>query len=636
MGNRERFKKLAEKRRTKNEAKKEPLPNVGGGASQAQTDIIVSNLPHIDFDAIDDIDIATMNAEAPLLDLIRQDDCGKEYDSGDYIKFETCPICEHHDCFVYVRNGNYWQCFSENHNQKSAIKAGGYSDYLRAKGVSNSEAIATLREVTGHPRQTFTTITTTATGDVFEGFEKLPRNEKTYSRLFARWLSGKVCFVPEEKGWRYWDGKHWVKDGDGQRINRLCKKFVDDLIVRAQRVKNVSDEERKSLINHVNNYNRLNDRKRLIEDTKCELTVYRAKFDADTHIINLQNGTFNLDTLTFAEGHDPNDLCGKVANVNFDPNATCEEWERFLNQSLDGDKKTIELLQVVLGLALTADTSAECMFILLGKTRSGKSTTVETIQRMLNADDDGYSCSCNPETFAIKKFDDASRPSSDVARLAGKRFVVTSEPPKNMLFNVARLKQLTGRDMITARYLHENEFQFYPQFTLIMTANNAPRVNDMTLFDSDRIHVIPFNNHLEASQRDLGLKDRLAAPESLSGILNWCIDGLRRFRRDGLIPSPTVLAATAAYRTDSDKIQSFMNECTVPYYDECITAVDLYRSYQEWCKESGYQAEGRKGFYRDLRERGLLAETHTINGRTVRHVVLGCKLGDGYADGCNF
>lgn len=394
------------------------------------------------------------------------------------------------------------------------------------------------------------------------------RNEKEWSRAFAKWLYGKVCFVPEGRGWRYWDDKHWVKDGDAQRINRLCKRFVDDLIVYAQTSASIAEEMRQQFVTFVNKYNKLNERKKLIEDTKCEVTVQRWRFDAKTTLLNLRNGTLDLETLEFREGHDAADLLSKIANVSYDPYATCEEWKRFIDQSLTGDEETIAFLQVVPGLALTCDTSVECMFIPLGPTRSGKSTTAEIVQKMLNPEDDGYACACNPETFAVKKFDDTSRPSSDVARLSRRRFVVTSEPPKNMLFNAARLKQLTGRDMTTARFLHESEIQFYPQFTLVMTANNAPRVNDVTLFESGRIHAIPFNNHLDADQRDLGLKDRLTEPASPSGILNWCQD-------------------------------------------------------------SGYQAEGKQAFYRELRERKIMVDSCTVKSVTKRNVMPNRKLAGG-------
>lgn len=461
------------------------------------------------------------------------------------------------------------------------------------------------------------------------GIETVPHNEKEFSRAFARWIGGAACFVPEERGFRFWDGRHWVRDGDSQRVNRICKQFVDELITYAQGCPGMDENARSALISYANRYNRLNERKRLIEDAKCEITVRRSDFDARDSLLNLENGVLDLETMEFTPSHDPADLITKLAGVRYDPGAACGEWERFIYQSLSGDADTISYLQTVLGLALSCDTSAECMFILLGRTRSGKSTTVETIQRMLNPEDDGYACSCNPETFAIKRFNDASRPSSDIARLAGRRFVTTSEPPKTMLFNVARLKQLTGRDMVTARFLHENEIQFYPKFTLLMAANNAPKVNDMTLFDSDRVYVIPFDNHLEAGERDARLKDRLARPGSLSGILNWCLAGWERFKAEGLRPSDAVLSATAKYRAESDKLLCFMGDCLERGAEWMLPGSEVYRAYREWCSESGYQAEGKQAFFRELRERGLLAAACTVNGETRRNIMPGFRLARG-------
>lgn len=355
------------------------------------------------------------------------------------------------------------------------------------------------------------------------------------------------------------------------------------------------------------------------------MTVARSEFDAKSNLLNLQNGTLDLDTMEFRERHDSYDYLGKIANVSYDPDARCNEWESFLGESLAGDCETIAFLQDVLGLALMCDTSTECMFILLGKTRSGKSTTVETIQKMLNPEDDGYACASNPETFATKCFDDASRPSSDIARLAGKRFVVTSEPPKSMLLNVARLKQLTERDMITARSLHENEIQFYSQFTLVMTANNAPRVNDV-----NTVRVEPrLRDSLQLLPRSEGARpgpERAARAARKSLGNSELVPGrLARFKKEGLQPSGLVTLATADYQAKSDKIHCFMGECMTTS-DDAVTGADAYEAYQDWCRSSGYQAEGEQTFFNGLRERGILQERGTVNGQTRRNVIPNCSL----------
>lgn len=464
-----------------------------------------------------------------------------------------------------------------------------------------------------------------APGNPLKGVEYAPRDEKTFSRVFGHWLSGKVCYVPEEKAYRIWDGTHWAKDSDSKRIHRLCKKFVDELILYAQCDPGVSDAMRGDLVTFANKYNKLSERKKLIEDTCCEVTVCASEFDAKDNLLNVANGVIDLDTLEFVDEHNPEDRLSKIANVEYDPSATCEEWVRFIDESLGGDKETIRYLQKVMGIALTTDTSQECMFLLLGKTRSGKSTTVETIQTMLNSGEDGYACACNPETFAVKRNVDSSRPSSDIARLRGCRFAVAAEPSKSMLFDVARLKQLTGRDSVVARFLNQNEIQFKPQFTLVMTANNGPKVNDATLFESDRIFVIPFDNHLEKSERDTKLKDRLVKPKSLSGILNWCLEGLRLYKEEGLEPSPAITAATQKYAHDSDKIACFFDDCMIRD-DGNSTGNYVYQSYKSWCISSGYSPEGKQQFFKELRARKLLADSGSINGSTHRNVVLGYRV----------
>ena len=460
--------------------------------------------------------------------------------------------------------------------------------------------------------------------DVFTGSENLPRDEKEWSRVFAKWLNDKACFVPEEKGWRSWDGRHWAKDGDTQAVKRLCKQFVDELIIYAQKCPGLEGDARKRFVDHANKYNKLNEREKLIKDAQCEVTVMHSRFDGKPELLNVLNGVYNLESFTFTPGHNPGDYIGQLAPVEYDQDAQCEEWERFMRDSI-GDKETIAFVQTIFGLALTSITRDECFFILQGPTRSGKSTTVETIQTLLGSGNDGYSCASDPSTFAPTRFPDGSKPTPDIARLDGKRFVVTSEPPRGMLFNVALLKNLTGRDQITARNLDENPIQYYPQFKLMMTCNALPQVNDMTIFDRESVWVIPFGNHRARHQRDLTLRDRLTAPKSLSGILNWCLDGLRRYNETGLVPTQRVIDATSEYRTQSDKLSLFLRDTLERAAHDSVTGTSLWEEYQSWCNSSGLNPGGKMTFFQDLRERGMMADTATISGKTFRNVVTGYR-----------
>ena len=87
-----------------------------------------------------------------------------------------------------------------------------------------------------------------------------------------------------------------------------------------------------------------------------------------------------------------------------------------------------------------------------------------------------------------------------------------------MLFDSSLVKTLTGRDSISARFLHENEFQFKPKFKLILNSNYLPVINDKTVFSSNRVKVIPFERHFAEKEQNKHLKEQLQ--QEIDGILN--------------------------------------------------------------------------------------------------------------------
>ena len=273
-----------------------------------------------------------------------------------------------------------------------------------------------------------------------------------------------------------------------------------------------------------------------------------------------------------------------VSGVNYDPNARSELWERVVNDVMENDSEKAVYLQKALGYGLTGDTSEECFFLLYGATtRNGKGTLSETYRTMQG----GYGRATRPETITQKDKANSNAPTEDIARLAGARSVNISELGKQMVLSSALVKTLTGRDTINARFLNENSFEFVPQFKLFVNTNYLPKVTDPTIFDSGRVKVIPFNRHFTENEQDKSLKKKLTSAKNLSGILNWCLDGLWLMREAGFDPPTAVQAATASYRRDSDKIARFVDEMMEPDITGEIRTEDAYRAYQEWCTRNG-------------------------------------------------
>ena len=153
-------------------------------------------------------------------------------------------------------------------------------------------------------------------------------------------------------------------------------------------------------------------------------------------------------------------------------------------------------------------------------------------------DRSGYACTVNPESLAVRSFANGSGPSSDVARWRGKRLLLTTEFSDGLNLDCELVKRITGGSPMTARRMRENDSSFTMDGTLVMLANVWPNVTDPTLFDGGRPVCFPFEHHLEEGEIDQSLRGRLHDPRELSGLLNWCLDGLRAYRRDGLGETP--------------------------------------------------------------------------------------------------
>jgi putative DNA primase/helicase len=197
-----------------------------------------------------------------------------------------------------------------------------------------------------------------------------------------------------------------------------------------------------------------------------------------------------------------------------------------------------------------------------------------------------------------------------------------------MIFDVALLKTLTGRDTVTARHLYQAEFEFVPAFKLVMNTNYLPVVNDDSVFASGRVKVVEFNRHFEPGEQDIHLKDKLRQPENLSAILSWALEGLQMYHKGGdtLQEPKAVQLATAEYRRKSDKVQLFIDETFIGNPGGYVTGKQAYAVYQRWCQLCGYGAEGKRNFLADLRAKGLLKSAVKIHGSAVHNVIMGVQF----------
>ena len=236
------------------------------------------------------------------------------------------------------------------------------------------------------------------------------------------------------------------------------------------------------------------------------------------------------------------------------------------------------------------------MFILYGSGANGKSTFLNTLMYLLG----DYAIATPTETFMSRKGEQIG---NDLARLRGTRFVTTTETEQGKKIAEPLIKQITGNDRITARFLYGEYFNFQPTFKVFMATNHKPSIRGADHGIWRRIKLVPFTTRIPEEKQDKHLEDKLKL--EASGILNWLLEGVSRWRKEGMKAPPAVLSATDEYRSEMDIIGNFVKDCCVQKSGISVKVRDLYKAYQIWCSENNEHTASERFLALRLQEIGF-------------------------------
>jgi putative DNA primase/helicase len=273
-------------------------------------------------------------------------------------------------------------------------------------------------------------------------------------------------------------------------------------------------------------------------------------------------------------------------------------------------------LQSAAGWALTGDTSEQTMFILFGSGANGKSTFLNTLMKLLG----DYAVAAPTETFMKRNGEQIS---NDIARLRGTRLVTTTEAEQGRRLSEPLIKQITGNDALTARFLYGEFFDFIPTFKVFMATNHKPLIKGTDYGIWRRIKLIPFTTTITPGKQDKHLEEKLLREGP--GILNWLIEGTRRWIEKGLQAPAIITNATEEYRNEMDVLGNFIKECCVQLPEVSIRARELFRAYQEWCVENNERACSERFLSLRLKELGL-ERSRTAEARFWKGIMLKPRL----------
>jgi len=373
--------------------------------------------------------------------------------------------------------------------------------------------------------------------------------------------------------WLVWDGQRWRAD-DTLAATDLIRSVCRHAAVRAENQKVAAKLASSSTVGGVERLARA--------DRRHAATT--EEWDADPWLLNTPGGVVDLKTGR-QRPHDRADRMTKITTAT--PRGECPKWTSFLADITGGDVELQSYLQRMVGYCLTGVTSAHALFFLYGTGANGKSVFANVISTILG----DYAATAPMDTFVEARGD---RHPTDLAGLRGARFVTAIETEQGRRWNESKVKAITGGDKISARFMRQDFFEFFPHFKPVIVGNHKPAIRNIDEAMKRRMHLIPFTVTIPPEKRDGRLTEKLLAERD--GILAWAVAGCLAWQREGLNPPACVQAATDEYFEAEDAIGQWIEERCLLANTHRESVSDLFADWREWAERAGEYVGSIKRF----------------------------------------
>ena len=411
--------------------------------------------------------------------------------------------------------------------------------------------------------------------------------QKTYTfddmgnaQRFVDLFGSEVRYSYTEKKWMYYDSRKWCVDNTGV-IESLADRSI--LAMKAEaNVYALADQESggnilKAFEKHQKNSRSNKSKKSMLSETMHHIPILPAQLDRFKMALNTPSGVINLKNGDL-KSHAAEHYFTKITSVDYSVNADCPRWIAFLKDIFNNDLNLIRYIQKAVGYSLTGSTAEQCAFFLFGTGRNGKSTFLDVIRQVFG----DYATNIQPETIMIRPTSGSSI-NSDIARLKGARLVTSVEPNEGVRINEGLLKQLTGDDVVTARKLYAEEFEFKPEFKLWMATNHKPIIRGTDTGIWRRIHMIPFTVQIPEDKVDRNLPHKLKA--EMTAIFKWCVDGCLLYQQEGLKMPKAIMDCVRDYRREMDIISAFIEDRCEVGAGLSVQSAQLHAAYMSWAEQ---------------------------------------------------
>lgn len=396
-----------------------------------------------------------------------------------------------------------------------------------------------------------------------------------------------------EQGFFLWDGRRWTVDQKQIALAALAK---DTALAIVDELNNAASGVREMLYRNARSCQSKAKLEAMMWSARSEpgTLVQLSDFDIDPWQFNTSTGTIDLRTGKL-QAHVCESLISKMTNVSFDPKAECPQWIAFLNRVTNDNRELYDYLRRFVGYLLVGDTREQVLHFLYGDGANGKTVFCEVVQALLG----DYAVTANTDLVMLRRH--TSIP-NDVARLRGVRVAFMNETAQGARFDEAKLKDLTGGDTLSARFLHHEYFDFRPTHRLVIRGNHKPTISGTDDGIWRRLRLLPFTVQIPLADQDHGLRQKLET--ELPGILNWALVGCAEWQRSGLCPPSTIIDAAREYREESDTLGRFIAECCESRTLGQVKSSVFFTRYQQYSEQASERWLPCKDLPREIQRRG--------------------------------
>jgi putative DNA primase/helicase len=434
--------------------------------------------------------------------------------------------------------------------------------------------------------------------DLRERFEPKPDapafSEAAIALEFTSALADDLKYTPSMGLWHGWTGTHYQPDESLRTFTEARDRCltVARTVTEPDKARKLASSATVSSVERLARYDRRH-------------AVAADEWDADPWLLNTPGGTVDLRTGQ-TQSHRRRDYITKILPVS--PGGDCPLWLRVLDRVTAGDVALQTYLQRMTGYCLTGSTREQALFFLHGLGANGKGVFLTTVTGLLQP----YTGIAPTDLFLASR-NAGERHPCDVAALRGKRLVTAQEIESGARWAEAKIKALTGGDRITARRMHQNFFEYNPQFKLILVGNHRPGLRSVDEAIRRRFNLVPFTVTIPAGERDPNLCEKLKA--EWPGILAWAIEGCLAWQREGLNAPTKVREATGEYFGAEDVLGRWIDDRCNLGIKEKASSNALFTSWSEWAEKAGEYVGSQKNFSQSLEARDGIARYRTSQMR---------------------